>query len=196
MTILGLESSPENSHRGGGEMALSGCLLTTINFRPKQFQYLRSSILVEHDLFGPSFARRSGLREGGKPASTFPDHALGARVPALRPGGQKITLARLIIGNRTLKAVQRGCPKFHTIQILVQALKRFGEIANDLICRRFRHGIGPCHTIDVSAPVGLRGSSHSGSGAARCAWQIGKQIFAEPRQIPASAVRRPWFQPA
>src|SRR5580658_1846708 len=32
--------------------------------------------LFEHDLIRPSFARRSGLREGGKPASTFRDHAL------------------------------------------------------------------------------------------------------------------------
>ena len=31
---------------------------------------------MEHDPFRPSFARRSGLREGGKPASTFPDHAV------------------------------------------------------------------------------------------------------------------------
>jgi hypothetical protein len=30
----------------------------------------------EHDLIRPSFARRSGLREGGKPVSTFRDHAL------------------------------------------------------------------------------------------------------------------------
>ncbi len=38
------------------------------------------SFSLEHDLFGPSFARRSGLREGGKPVSTFPDHALMHRV--------------------------------------------------------------------------------------------------------------------
>src|SRR5277367_777049 len=31
--------------------------------------------LMECDLFAPSFARRSGLREGGKPVSAFPDHA-------------------------------------------------------------------------------------------------------------------------
>ena len=35
-----------------------------------------SSFLFEHDLFRPSFARRSGLREGGKPVLTFRDHAL------------------------------------------------------------------------------------------------------------------------
>jgi hypothetical protein len=29
-----------------------------------------SSFLFEHDLFRPSFARRSGLREGGKPVPT------------------------------------------------------------------------------------------------------------------------------
>jgi nitroreductase len=31
--------------------------------------------LIAHDLVQPSFARRSGLREGGKPVSAFPDHA-------------------------------------------------------------------------------------------------------------------------
>ena len=35
--------------------------------------------LVEHDLFRPCFARRSGLREGGKPVPTFRDHALSIR---------------------------------------------------------------------------------------------------------------------
>src|SRR3984885_4017300 len=35
-----------------------------------------SEFSFEHDLFGPSFARRSGLREGGKPVSAFRDHAL------------------------------------------------------------------------------------------------------------------------
>jgi hypothetical protein len=68
---------------------------------------------------------------------------LCGRVPALWPGGQKIALARLIIGNRALKTVQRLSPEFHTIQILVQALEGFGEVANDLVFRRFRHGIGP-----------------------------------------------------
>jgi len=68
---------------------------------------------------------------------------LRAAIPALWPGGQKITLARLIIGDRMLKAVQRFGPKFHAIQILVQALDGLGEVANDLVFRRFRHGIGP-----------------------------------------------------
>jgi hypothetical protein len=81
------------------------------------------------------------------------DLRLDRSVPALRPGGQKITLARLIIGDRTLKAVQRRSPKFHAIQILVQALNGLGEIANDLVFRRFRHVIGPCSAIDASAPL-------------------------------------------
>jgi hypothetical protein len=34
-----------------------------------------SSFLFAHDLFRPSFARQSGLREGGKPDSTFPESA-------------------------------------------------------------------------------------------------------------------------
>src|ERR1017187_3496880 len=34
-----------------------------------------SSFLFQHDLFRPSFARRSGLREGGNPVPTFRDHA-------------------------------------------------------------------------------------------------------------------------
>src|SRR5476649_644028 len=38
-----------------------------------------SSFLFEHDLFRPSFARRSGLREGGNPVPTFRDHALNQR---------------------------------------------------------------------------------------------------------------------
>src|SRR5438046_6551646 len=35
-----------------------------------------NDLLLEHDLIRPSFARRSGLREGGKPVPTFRDHAL------------------------------------------------------------------------------------------------------------------------
>jgi len=109
MAIPRLESGPENSRRGGGEMAVSECLLAALNLRREIIFNLR----------------------------------LGARVPALRLGGQKITLARLIIGNRTLKTVQRLGPKFHAFQILVQALDGLGEIASDLVFRRFRHVIQP-----------------------------------------------------
>ena len=123
VAIPRLESGLNNSRRGGGEMAVSGCLLAALNPRPETIFNLR----------------------------------LRAHVPALRPGRQKITLARLIIGNWTLKTVQRRGPKFHTIQILVQALNGLGEIANDLVFRRFRHVIGPCSAIDVSTPVMLRG---------------------------------------
>jgi hypothetical protein len=77
-----------------------------------------------------------------RPKAIF-DLRLNRSVPALWPGWQKITLARLIVRNRTLKTVQRLSPKFHAIQILVQALDGLGEIANDLVFRRFRHGIGP-----------------------------------------------------
>ena len=77
-----------------------------------------------------------------RPETAF-NWRLRRHVPALRPAWQTITIARLIIGNRTLKAVQRRSPKFHTIQILVQALNGLGEIANDLVFRRFRHFIGP-----------------------------------------------------
>ena len=51
-------------------------------------------LFLAHDLIRSSFARRSGLREGGKPVSTFRDHTLlfialdrqiGARAP-FRPG--------------------------------------------------------------------------------------------------------------
>jgi Ala-tRNA(Pro) deacylase len=50
----------------------------------------RFSLLFEHDLFRPAFARRSierndkpvpGLRAGGKPVSTFRDHALMPATP-------------------------------------------------------------------------------------------------------------------
>jgi hypothetical protein len=34
-----------------------------------------SSFLFEHDFFRPSFARRSGLHEDGKPVPTFPESA-------------------------------------------------------------------------------------------------------------------------
>jgi hypothetical protein len=68
---------------------------------------------------------------------------LRAGVPTLAVGRQKVSLARLIIGNRPLKTVQRGGPKFHAFQILVQALKGFGKIAHDLVFRQFRHEIGP-----------------------------------------------------
>jgi hypothetical protein len=83
---------------------------------------------------------------------TIGNSQLCGRVPALRPGGQKITLARLIIRNRTLKTVQRLSPKFHAIQILVQALDRLGEVANDLVFRRFRHVIGLTRNRRVFAP--------------------------------------------
>ena len=122
VAILGLESGPENSRRGGDKMTVSGCLLAAIN---------------------PGLDTICNLR-------------LGARVPTLGPTGQKITLARLIIGNRTLKTVQRLGPKFHAFQILVQALDGLSEIANDLVFRRFRHVIWPCLAIDVSTPVVLR----------------------------------------
>jgi hypothetical protein len=117
VAILGLESGPENSRRGGGKMAVSDGLLAAINLAPDTIRNLQ----------------------------------LCGHVPALRSGGQKITLARLIIRNRTLKAVQRRGPKFHAIQILVQALDGLGEVANDLIFRRFRHDIAPRPAIDVSA---------------------------------------------
>ena len=74
---------------------------------------------------------------------TIGNSQLGGRVPTLRSSGQKITFARLIIGNRTLKTVQRFGPKFHPLQILVQALDGLGEVANDLVFRRFRHVITP-----------------------------------------------------
>jgi hypothetical protein len=77
-----------------------------------------------------------------RPETVF-NWRLRGHIPALRPAWQTITIARLIIGNRTLKAVQRRSPKFHAIQILVQALNGLGEIANDLVFRRFRHVIGP-----------------------------------------------------
>jgi hypothetical protein len=118
VAILRLKSGLKKSRPGGGEMAVSGCLLAAMNPRPETV-----------------FNRR-----------------LRAHVPALRPGWQKITLARLIIGNRTLKTVQRRSPKFHAIQILVQAFNSLGEIARDLVFRRFRHVIGPSSKIDVSAP--------------------------------------------
>jgi hypothetical protein len=82
---------------------------------------------------------------------------LCADVRVLSPGRQKVTLARLIIGNRSLEAAQRGRPKFHAIQVLVQALKRFGEIAYDLVFRRFRHDLGPRPAIDVLFLERLRG---------------------------------------
>jgi hypothetical protein len=77
-----------------------------------------------------------------RPETVF-NWRLRGHIPALRSAWQTITIARLIIGNRTLKAVQRRSPKFHAIQILVQALNGLGEIANDLVFRRFRHVIGP-----------------------------------------------------
>jgi hypothetical protein len=46
-----------------GAVAISGCTLT--------------HILLEHDLFRPSFASRSGLCESGKPVLSFGDHAHG-----------------------------------------------------------------------------------------------------------------------
>jgi hypothetical protein len=41
MAILRLESGPQNSCRGGGEMAVSECLLAAINLRPETILYLR-----------------------------------------------------------------------------------------------------------------------------------------------------------
>ena len=83
---------------------------------------------------------------------TIFDRRLRKCLPALRPARQQITLARLIIGNRTLKTVERLGPKFHAIQILVQALDGLGEVANDLVFRRFRHGIGLTRHRRVFAP--------------------------------------------
>jgi hypothetical protein len=62
VAIPGLESGLKNSRRGGGEMAVSGCLSAAINLPPETIFNMRFSIAAEHDLFG-------------KPASTFPDHA-------------------------------------------------------------------------------------------------------------------------
>ena len=120
MAILGRESGPENSRRGGGEMAVSEGPLAALNLRREMIFNLR----------------------------------LGPRVPALRPGRQKITLDRLIIGNRTLETVQRRSPKFHAFQILVQALNGLGEVANDLVFRRFRHVIDLTRYRRVFAPGG------------------------------------------
>ena len=121
--ILGRESGPENSRRGGGKMTVSwGVFLAAINL-----------------CLGTGVKSRSR-----------------AGVSALRPTGQQITLARLVLRNRTLKTVQRLGPKFHAFQILVQALDSLGEIANDLVFCRFRHVIWPCLAIDVSTPVVLR----------------------------------------
>jgi len=55
--------------------------------------------LVEHDLFGPSFARRSGLCEGRNPASTFPDHALATVLGF----GFKLSLQRRELGERRIR---------------------------------------------------------------------------------------------
>ena len=52
---------------------------------------------------------------------------------------QQMLFAGRVFGNRTLKTVQRRGPKFHAIQIFVQALKRLDEIANDLAFRLFWH---------------------------------------------------------
>src|SRR5438046_10664412 len=43
-----------------------------------------NDLLLEHDLIRPSFARRSGLREGGKPVPTFRDHAHPATLNSSR----------------------------------------------------------------------------------------------------------------
>jgi hypothetical protein len=120
VAIPRLESGPENSRRGGGEMAVSEGLLAALNLRREMIFNLR----------------------------------LGARIPALRPGRQKITLGRLIIGNRALEAIQRRSPKFHAFQILVQALDGLGEVANDLVFRRFRHVIDLTRYRRVFAPTG------------------------------------------
>src|SRR5580700_183495 len=116
VAVLGLESGPENSRLGSGENGAA-------RYHPP-----RSIGARRHWKFALSRVRNLRLRAG---------------VPTLATGRQKITLAWLIIGNRPLKTVQRRGPKFHAIQILVQSLNRFGEIANDLVFRRFRHGIGP-----------------------------------------------------
>jgi hypothetical protein len=53
----------------------------------------RFSLLFEHDLFRPSFARRSGLREGGKSLSTFRDHALRFRA-SIEPLWERVKRSR------------------------------------------------------------------------------------------------------
>ena len=67
----------------------------------------------------------------------------GASPPWRLIGRQQMLFARLVIGHRMLKAAQRRSPKFHAIQILVQALEGFDQIANDHIFGRFRHRGGP-----------------------------------------------------
>ncbi len=74
---------------------------------------------MEHDLFGPSFARRSGLREGGKQASTpdqvrgrlFPDHALP---PLLLGARDRVVggVADVSVARVDLYSVQHRGPQF------------------------------------------------------------------------------------
>jgi hypothetical protein len=51
---------------------------------------------MEHDLFGPCFARRNGLREDGKPVPTFPDHALNPHLQAGTGGTRNHAASGLI----------------------------------------------------------------------------------------------------
>ena len=44
---------------------------------------------------------------------------------------QELAVAGRIFRNRTIEVPKRGTPKFHAIQVLLQALKGSDKIAND-----------------------------------------------------------------
>ena len=55
-------------------------------------------------------------------------------------GREELPFTRLIIGDRMRKTAQRGSPKFHAIQVLVQSPKGLNQIAHNHIFCRFWHG--------------------------------------------------------
>jgi hypothetical protein len=48
-------------------------------------------------------------------------------------------VAGVITRNGMLKPVKGLRPKFHSIQIVAQAFKRFDQVSHDRVCYRFRH---------------------------------------------------------
>ena len=111
---------------------------------------LRPEIAPPVTVFG---SRRDAIESGARAA---------LKAPRRRPfrGLQQLLVARLVLRDRMLEGAQRGRPKLHAIQILVQTPKRFDQIPHEHVFCRLRHGTRPWSVIGRSFSL-LKLAAHS-----------------------------------